>query len=89
MLLIAVGWYGTSGSGLVFKQIPYVVSAGLGGLGFVLIGCTLYACWWMTRSIREQRERHEEFVARQDALLEAVRELNRHLSDSPRRSDSQ
>lgn len=88
MLLIGIGWYGSAGSGLVFEQIPYVVSGGFAGLGFVFIGCTLYACWWITRSIREQRERHDAVVQKQDELIAAVREMSQELAqlrDAPRR----
>lgn len=88
MLLIGIGWYGSAGSGLVFEQIPYVVSGGFAGLGFVFIGCTLYACWWITRSIREQRERHDAVVQKQDELIAAVREMSHELAqlrEAPRR----
>jgi hypothetical protein len=88
MLLIGIGWYGSAGSGLVFEQIPYVVSGGIAGLGFVFIGCTLYACWWITRSIREQRERHDVVVQKQDELIAAVREMSQELAnlrETPRR----
>lgn len=80
LLLVGIGWYGAAGSGLVFEQIPYVVSGGFAGLGFVFIGCTLYACWWITRSIREQRERHEVVVQKQDELIAAVREMSQELA---------
>lgn len=88
LFLIGIGWYGSAGSGLVFEQVPYVVSGGLAGLAFVVVGCTLYGCWWITRSIREQRERHDLSVQKQDELIAAVREMSQELArlrEAPRR----
>ena len=79
-LLVLVGWYGSAGSGLVFEQVPYVVSGGLGGLALVIVGCTLYACWWITRAIREQRERHQELAAQQGEMVAALRELSAEVA---------
>lgn len=80
VVLVVIGWYGSAGSGLVFEQIPYLVSGGLGGLGLIVIGCTLYACWWVTRAIRDQRERHEALRRQNEELVEAVHELRRELA---------
>jgi signal transduction histidine kinase len=93
LILIGLAWLGTSGSGLVYEQVPFVVSGGLGGLACVLVGCTLYACWWATRLMREARERHTELrdqeeraQARQDALAEAIHELRLEVAALRRRS---
>ena len=79
-LLVLVGWYGSAGSGLVFEQVPYVVSGGLGGLALVIVGCTLYACWWITRAIRDQRERHVELAEQQREMVTAMRELSAEVA---------
>jgi hypothetical protein len=42
LLFIALGWYGASGVSEVWKEIPYVVSGGLGGLAVTFIGGILY-----------------------------------------------
>lgn len=88
-LAIGIAWYGVAGSGLVFEQLPYVVSGGIGGLALVIVGSALYACWWHTRSIREQREWRRELVEKNDALASAlgelVAELRRLRGDGPTR----
>jgi hypothetical protein len=38
LLLITIGWYKTSGESVVAKQLPYLVSGGLFGLGFLVLG---------------------------------------------------
>ena len=42
LILIGVAWYGASGTGYVSKQIPYLISGGLVGLGVLMVGlaCT-------------------------------------------------
>lgn len=40
-LLIALAWNGAASQFLVDKQIPYLVSGGLAGMGMVVCGCTL------------------------------------------------
>jgi hypothetical protein len=80
IVLVVIGWYGVAGSGLVFEQLPYAVSGGIGGLGLIVIGCTLYGCWWVTRAIRDQRERHDALLHQNEELVEAVRELRREIA---------
>lgn len=40
-LLIALAWNGAASQFLVDKQIPFLVSGGLTGIGFIVCGCTL------------------------------------------------
>ena len=40
--LVALGWYGASGESEVWKEIPYLISGGLGGLTVAVIGSALY-----------------------------------------------
>jgi hypothetical protein len=81
VVLVLIGWYGVAGSGLVFEQMPYAVSGGIGGLGLIVIGCTLYGCWWVTRAIRDQRERHDALTRQNEELVEAVRELRAEIAE--------
>jgi len=37
-LALAIGWYGVSGEVLVAKQLPYLISGGLVGLGLIAVG---------------------------------------------------
>lgn len=80
IVLVLIGWYGVAGSGLVFEQMPYAVSGGIGGLGLIVIGCTLYGCWWVTRAIRDQRERHDVLAQQNADLVMAVRELRTEIA---------
>lgn len=81
-LLIMIGWFGAGDTGLVFEQVPYLISGGLGGLGLMVVGSALYVSWWMTRLYRQNRAQHDERVrhheqlmASQQVLLEELREL--------------
>jgi hypothetical protein len=38
LLALLLGWYGVSGESLVAKQLPYLASGGLVGLGLVVLG---------------------------------------------------
>jgi hypothetical protein len=40
-VLITIAWGDVAGESLVYRQLPYLVSAGLSGLGLVLVGLTL------------------------------------------------
>lgn len=61
--LIVAGWIATSGTRAVSDQIPYLVSAGLGGLFFVAVGVAL-----LIRS-----DLHDEW-SKLDAVEQALRE---------------
>jgi hypothetical protein len=50
VLMLVVGWIDVSGTAYVAKQIPYVVSAGLGGIAALLIGGTL----WLSADLRDE-----------------------------------
>lgn len=38
LIALAVGWYGVSGTAVVAKQVPYLASGGLLGIGLVALG---------------------------------------------------
>jgi hypothetical protein len=60
VMLVFLGWWGTSHTVFVFEQLPYVVSGGLLGLAFVFAGGFVYFAYWQTVIVRELRtERHE------------------------------
>lgn len=67
-ILLIVGWYEIAGTSTVAKQIPYLASCGLGGLGFVIFG----ARWLMIEDIRHDSgrlDRLETMVAELHAVL--------------------
>lgn len=80
VVLIIIGWVGTSRTVLVAGQIPYLVSGGLLGLGLVFLGGFLYFGYWLAMLVRENRERAELDRADFARLSTGLEELNRSLS---------
>jgi hypothetical protein len=72
VLLIGLGWLGASRTILPFEQIPYVVSGGLLGIAFVIIGGFVYFAYWQTLLVRDTRAERRELV---DALSRIERLL--------------
>jgi hypothetical protein len=50
VIMLLVGWAKVSGTEFVAVQVPYVVSAGLGGLVAMVIGATL----WLSADLRDE-----------------------------------
>ena len=55
IVLILLGWIGTSGTSLVYEQINYLISGGILGLALVVAGGFTYFAYWQTVRIRESR----------------------------------
>ena len=53
LLLLVLGWYGVSGEAITAKQLPYLVSGGLGGVALVVLAAALL----MTQDARRQLDR--------------------------------
>ncbi len=78
IVFIVFGWYGASGEADVAKQIPYIISGAVVGLGFVMAGCALflryslgrYLRFWLVRDLYEQR-------AQTDRIIEALHATGR------------
>src|SRR5437588_12641500 len=70
IVLVIIGWVGTSQTVLVAGQIPYVVSGGLLGLGLIFLGGFLYFGYWLALLFRDGRARGE----RQEVELARVAE---------------
>ncbi|MHB1853561.1 MAG: hypothetical protein ACYCSJ_05750 [Acidimicrobiales bacterium] len=69
VLIIILGWYGISGQAIVAKQLPYLISGGLGGVALVGLGAALIGTEWLRREATRV-ERLEEMVAElRDVLL--------------------
>jgi hypothetical protein len=49
-VLLFLGWFGASGTGLTAKQIPYVISDGLGGIFLMGLGAAL----WLSADLRDE-----------------------------------
>jgi hypothetical protein len=50
VLLVVLGWMGVSDTPYIAKQVPYVVSYGIGGLVLVIIGATL----WLSADMNDE-----------------------------------
>ena len=68
VVMLLVGWAHVSSTEFVAAQIPYVVSAGLGGLALLMIGATL----WLSADVRDEfrsLDRIEDALAQGDGQL--------------------
>ncbi|HET6815890.1 MAG TPA: hypothetical protein VFH66_01495 [Mycobacteriales bacterium] len=63
-LALLLGWYGVSGEALTAKQIPYLVSGGLTGIGLLVLAAVFLA----TEDVRRQLDRLGEVERKVDAL---------------------
>jgi hypothetical protein len=71
VLLLIVGWVDVSSTEFVAKQIPYVVSAGLGGLVAVMVGGTL----WLSADLRDEwraLDHVDDHLSQGDELVEEL-----------------
>jgi hypothetical protein len=59
-----LGWYGVSGQSLTAKQLPYLVSGGLSGIGLIVIAAVFLA----TDDVRRQMGRLAEIERKVDDL---------------------
>ena len=73
---LLVGWLGVASNGLVFLQLPYVVSGGMLGVGLLFASGTIYLASWISRTSAVQRRQQEE-------LLTAVRQLQQTMTVLP------
>lgn len=70
--LIVLGWFGAARTPYVFEQIPYLISGGILGLAFAVVGGLCYFAYWMTRQVHETRrqaDRIDAAFARLEAIL--------------------
>jgi hypothetical protein len=79
ILLLAVGWRGVSDTEYIAGQIPYLISAGLGGLIAMMIGGTLWLSAdlkdeWRALDGLEPDDRTADDVARLEARIEELTE---------------
>jgi hypothetical protein len=50
VILVILGWAGVSDTPYIAKQVPYVVSYGIGGLVLIIIGSTL----WLSADMNDE-----------------------------------
>lgn len=80
VVLVVLGWIGVSGTPYIAKQVPYVVSYGIGGLVLVIIAATLWLSAdlndeWRTLDRLEAAKLSAGDRAEMAALFQRVREL--------------
>ncbi len=68
VVVLVVAWIGVSGQALVAKQLPYVISGGLGGFSMIIVGAALVAGQDL-RSVGDRVERLERKVDDLHAVL--------------------
>ncbi|HVV35933.1 MAG TPA: hypothetical protein VHC63_04960 [Acidimicrobiales bacterium] len=71
LVMIVLGWWGASHTPNVYEQIPYSISGGMLGLGFVFAGGFAYFAYWMTQLVHATRRD----TAETRAVLERIEEL--------------
>jgi len=49
-VVVVLGWAGVSGSALPAEQLPYIISAGVGGMFLLGLGATL----WLSADLRDE-----------------------------------
>lgn len=84
IVLVIIGWVGTSHTVLVAGQIPYVVSGGLLGLGLIFLGGFLYFGYWLALLVRDGRARRQEDqaeLARMATSLERANDTLERIAD--------
>lgn len=70
--LIAIAWAKVAGLTDVWKQMPYVMSAGFPGLGLIMTGL-------LAINIAAKRQDAAERARQLETLTEALQELQRHM----------
>ena len=77
IIALVIGWFGVSGTGLVAEQNPYLISAGLGGIAFLVVGCTI----WLSSDLQDEWRR-------MDAIEEQLKILGgRRDEEHPKQPD--
>lgn len=90
VVLLAVGWWGVSGTGQSFEQLPYFLSGGLGGGALVAAGLTVLIAYEhhldrqaMSRLEARLREYEQGLAVEVEALADRVVDLERRELDVP------
>lgn len=74
-IILIIGWFGVSGTGFPAEQLPYIMSAGLGGLYLLGVAAVL----WLSADLRDEWRKL-------DSIEEAIRHTHQQShwdSDDP------
>lgn len=50
VVMVLIGWIGVSGTPFVAKQVPYIISGGIGGLVLLVVAATL----WLSADLNDE-----------------------------------
>lgn len=76
LLVLFLGYLGTSGTEYIAEQIPYLVSGGLVGIALLTIGAVL----WLSADLRDEwRQMAEQGEAIREEQLERRSQLTAHV----------
>jgi uncharacterized iron-regulated membrane protein len=81
-VLIGIAWSQVAGEELVYRQLPYLVSAGMTGLGFIMIGVTLINVSAKRRDAVERERQIGQLVS----ILEEVKTVLGEQQPAPTRA---
>jgi hypothetical protein len=84
--LIGVAWGLAAGETLVSTQVPYVLSAGLPGVGLVIVGVGLVIVGVREFDTRARRQQHTELLTLLGLLRDEVAALHEEAAPQPRRA---
>lgn len=93
--VILLGWLGAARATIVEKQIPYLISGGLFGVGLTIIGALTFFSHWFVTGIRENRAHeaarrrdHVELMAALSDLTDALGEKGGSRNGTTRSTQS-
>jgi len=72
-VLIVVAWAAVAGKTQVWEQVPYVVSAGITGLGLIIVGVAIVNVATRRRDADERSREMERLANVMDELKSALR----------------
>lgn len=67
IVMLIIGWFDVSGTGLVAEQNPYLMSGGLGGIAMLIVGCTT----WLSSDLQDEWRRLDAIEERLEKVAEA------------------
>ena len=85
-VLLGVAWGLAAGQILVPEQVPYVLSAGLPGVGLVVVGVGLVVVGARESDARARRKQHEELRTLLGLLRDELTALREEPAPKPRRA---
>ena len=78
-LAVVLGWLGVRGEPLTQKQIPYVISGGIGGLLLVAVGGVL----WLSADLRDEWRKLDAIERAQRAAVAAPADVHEDPFTAP------